>query len=57
MVYGRCCGFGRGLGSYFGWNTPQTKNDRIEGIQAYKKALQEEMKDVEKEISNLQKQE
>jgi hypothetical protein len=52
---GRCRGYGRGLGRYFGWNNPQTKEEKIEDIQAYKKALQEEMEDVEKELVDLQK--
>ena len=54
--FGRCRGYGRGLGRYFGWNAPQTKEEKIENIQAYKKALQEEMEDIEKELSSLQKQ-
>jgi len=57
MGFGRCCGYGRGLGRYFGWNTPQTKEEKIEDIKAYKKALQEEMEDVEKDLADLQKQE
>ena len=57
MGFGRCQGYGRGLGRYFGWNVPQTKEEKTEDIQAYKKALQEEMEDVEKELAGLQKQE
>jgi hypothetical protein len=57
MGFGRCRGYGRGLGRYFGWNTPQTKEEKIEDIQTYKKALQEEMEDVDKELLSLQKQE
>lgn len=54
---GRCCrGYGRGLGRYFGWNVPQTKEEQIEDSQEYKKALQEEMDDVEKQLADLQKQ-
>ena len=49
-------GYGRGLGRYFGWNTPQTKTEKIEDMQAYKKALQEEMADLEKQLADLQKQ-
>lgn len=55
--FGRCQGYGRGLGRYFGWNAPQTKEEKIEDIQAYKKSLQEEMEDVEKELADLQKSE
>ena len=50
------CGRGRGLGRYFGWNVPQTKKEKVEDIQAYKKALLEEMEDLEKKLANLQKQ-
>lgn len=53
MGYGRCRGFGRGLGRYFGWNTPQTKEEKLEDIKAYKKALQEEMEDVDKQFASL----
>jgi len=45
------------LGRYFGWNASQTKEEKIEDIQAYKKSLQEEMEDVEKELVDLQKSE
>jgi hypothetical protein len=55
--FGRCHGYGRGLGRYFGWNSPQTKEEKVEDIQAYKKALQEEMEDIDKELANLQKSE
>lgn len=53
--YGR--GYGRGLGRYFGWNAPQTKEEKIEDIKAYKKALGEEMEEVEKELADVQKEE
>ena len=53
MGFGR--GRGRGLGRYFGWNTPQTEEEKVENLKAYKKALQEEMEDVEKELSAVQK--
>lgn len=49
-------GYGRGLNKYFGWNNPQTKEETVEDIKSYKKALQEELEDVEKELSSLQKQ-
>jgi len=57
MGFGRCRGYGRGLGRYFGWNAPQTKEEKVEDVQAYKKALQEEMEETEKELADLQKQE
>jgi len=55
--FGRCRGYGRGLGRYFGWNAPQTKEEKVEDIEAYKKALQEEMEEVDKELVDLEKQE
>ncbi|MBL7150636.1 DUF5320 domain-containing protein [Candidatus Microgenomates bacterium] len=57
MGFGRCRGYGRGLGRYFGWNAPQTKEEKLEDVEVYKKALQEEMEEVDKELVNLQKQE
>lgn len=57
MGFGRCRGYGKGLGRYFGWNAPQTKEEKLEDIQAYRKALQEEMEEVDKELTDLQKQE
>jgi hypothetical protein len=55
MRVGRHCGYGRGLGRYFGWNAPQTKEDKINDAKVYKKALEEEMEGVEKELADLQK--
>jgi len=53
--FGRCCGgYGRGLGRYFGWNAPQTKEEKLENIQEYKQALEEELEDVDKQLTNLQ---
>lgn len=52
--YGRCCGYGRGLGRYFGINTPQTKEEKLSDITDYKKALQEELEELEKELASLQ---
>lgn len=49
-------GYGRGLGRYFGFNDPQTKEERIGDIKAYKKALQEELEDAENELLDVQKQ-
>ena len=57
MGVGRCRGYGRGLSRYFGWNAPQTKEEKVEDVQAYKKALKEEMEEVEKELADLQKAE
>lgn len=51
---GRCRGYGRGLGRYFGWNAPQTKEEKTEDLKAYKQSLQEELEDVEKELSSVQ---
>jgi len=48
MGFGRCCG--RGLGRYFGWNAPQTTEEKHKDLESYKKALQEELEDVEKEL-------
>ncbi len=41
-------GFGRGLGRLFGWGRSITKKD----LEDYKKALQEELKDVDEELQN-----
>ena len=56
MGFGRCRGYGRGLGRYFGWNIPQTKEEKIEDMKAYRKALQEEIEDVDKDMADLEKQ-
>lgn len=50
-------GRGRGLGRYFGWNAPQSKNERIADMEDYQKALKEELEDLEKELADLKKQE
>lgn len=50
---GRCCGYGRGLGKYFGWNAPQTKEEQIEDLKTYQQSLREELEDVEKELSSI----
>jgi len=55
MGFGRGRGYGRGLGRYFGWNAPQTKEEKLEDIKSYQKALQEEMEEVDKELTGLQK--
>jgi len=46
-------GPGRGMGRYFGWNWPETKEDQTEALKGYKKALEEELEDVEKEEKEL----
>ncbi len=48
-------GAGRGLGRYFDWNWPATREDQEKALAEYKKALEEEMEDVEKELADLQK--
>ncbi len=48
-------GFGRGLGRYFGWNAPQTKEEKLEALKDYKQALKEELEDVEKEEADILK--
>lgn len=57
MGFGRGNGCGRGLRRYSGWNTPQTKEEKIKEAQAYKEALQEEIEEVEKQLSDLRKTE
>jgi len=54
---GHCCGghHGRGLGRYYGWNEPQTDEEKRSDPENYKKALQEEMEDTEKELQALNK--
>ena len=61
-------GAGRGMGRYFGsldesvnermrssfgWNWPSTKKERLEALTKYKKALKEELEDIEKEEKDL----
>ncbi|PIU02449.1 cytoplasmic protein [Candidatus Shapirobacteria bacterium CG09_land_8_20_14_0_10_49_15] len=43
-------GPGRGMGRYFGWRWPQTDEEKKQSLGEYKKALQEELEDVEKEL-------
>lgn len=45
----------RGLGGYFGWNTPMTKEEQIKDFESYKKALGEELEDVDKALISLKK--
>ncbi len=49
-------GRGRGMGRYFGWNQPQTPKDQLEALDDYKKALEEELEDVNKEKKELSKE-
>jgi hypothetical protein len=46
-------GFGRGLGRYFGWNQPQTTEEKRQALADYRKALEEELEDVKKEEQDL----
>ena len=49
-------GAGRGMGRYFGcWNFPQTKEDKLKAPVDYKKALEEELEDVQKEEEEVNK--
>jgi len=50
-------GMGRGMGRYFGWNWPQTKDDQKKALTEYKKALEEELEDVKIEEKDLGKAE
>jgi len=49
-------GYGRGLGRYFGWNEPQTKEEKTDDLKEYLNALKEEIEEAEKEIKDLQSQ-
>jgi len=46
-------GMGRGMGRYFGWDDPKTKEDKLKALVDYKKALKEELEDLEKEEKEL----
>jgi hypothetical protein len=48
-------GAGRGMGRYFTWNWPQNKEEQKNAIIEYKKALREEIEDVNKELIDLKK--
>ena len=41
-------GFGRGLGRFFGWNQPQTKEEKAQALSDYRQALEEELEDIKK---------
>jgi len=47
---GMCRGYGRGLGRYFGWNAPQTDEEKQKDLETYREALEEELEDVKKEL-------
>ena len=48
-------GFGPcGLGRYFAWNWPQSKQDQLQALKEYKQFLKEELEDVEKEEKELE---
>ena len=51
----RSFGFGQGMGRWFGWNNPRTSKDQLEALDDYKKTLEEELKNVEKEKKELSK--
>ncbi len=61
LGFGMCPRFGRGrgrgLGRYFGWGAPLNKNEEIEDLKEYKKALEEELEDVNKSLSEVKKEE
>jgi len=62
--FGPCFGFGRGrfhhhtrgLGRYFRWNWPQSKDKQKATLADYRKALEEELQDVKKEEGELSKE-
>lgn len=49
-------GFDRGLGRYFVWRWPQTKEKQLKALEEYKQALSEELEDVEKEKKELEEE-
>jgi hypothetical protein len=52
----RMFGRGRGMGRYFGWNQPQTPKDQLAALDDYKKALEKELEDINKEKKELSKE-
>jgi hypothetical protein len=46
-------GFGKGLGRCFGWNWPTNSKGTRQDLAEYKKALKEELADIEKEEKEL----
>ena len=57
MGMGRGRGFdrGRGFGCWFGWGLLKSKTDKLQVLTDYKKALEEELKDIKKEEEKLSK--
>ena len=55
MGLGRRFGMGRGMRGCFRWSVPQTKKDQLSALADYKKALLEELKDIDKEKEELSK--
>lgn len=49
-------GRGRGMGRYFGWDKPQTKEEKLKALTEYKSALQEELEDLKKEQEEIEKE-
>jgi hypothetical protein len=55
LGWGRRFTAGRGLGRYFGWNYPETKEEQKQALAEYQKALEEELEDVRKEEAEIDK--
>ena len=53
LAWRRRFGPGRGLGRYFRWRWPQTKEEQKKALAEYRKALEEELEDVKKEEEEL----
>jgi hypothetical protein len=49
-------GIGRGLGRYFNWTWPRSKEEAKKALAEYRKALEEELEDVKKEEEEVEKQ-
>lgn len=49
-------GPGRGLGRYFNWGWPETKEGQLKALEEYREAIREELEDVEKEEKELAKE-
>ena len=48
-------GAGRGMGRYFGWRWPQSKDEELKALTDYQAALKEELDDVAKELEETKK--
>lgn len=46
-------GLGRGLGRFFCWRQPETKEEKLQALTNYKDALKQELEEVAKEEENL----